>query len=87
MVEVQQFPTYMTTPLDLNDVQLRSGRILEKERPSIVILEQDNSEEDYLQPNKRSKRTSLQNQNTEIYSNTPSSLITDLSANYSNVGV
>ena len=30
MIEGQQFPTYMITPLDLNDVQLRSGRILEK---------------------------------------------------------
>ena len=51
MVEGQQFPTYMIVPLDLNDVQLRSARILEKERPSIVIQEQDNSEEDSLQPN------------------------------------
>jgi hypothetical protein len=48
MVEGQQFPTYMITPLDLNDVQLRSGRILEKEKPSVVIQEQDNSEEDSL---------------------------------------
>lgn len=37
MVEGQQFPTYMITSLDLNDVQLRSGRVLEKERPSVVI--------------------------------------------------
>ena len=48
MVEGQQFPTYMITPLDINDVQLRFGRILEKERPFVVIQEQDNSEEDYL---------------------------------------
>jgi len=46
MVEGQQFPTYMITPLDLNDVQLRSVRILEKQRPSVVIQEQDNSKED-----------------------------------------
>ena len=43
MVEGQQFPTYMIVPL--NDVQLRSGRVLEK--PSIDIQEQDTSEEDF----------------------------------------
>ena len=65
MVEGQHFPTYMVTPLDLNDVQLRSGRILEKERPSVVIQEQENFEEDSLQPNKSFEGTSLQNQNIE----------------------
>jgi len=65
MVEGQQFPTYMITPLDLNDVQLRFGRILEKERPSVVIQEQDISEEDSLKFNKSFEETSLQNQNIE----------------------
>ena len=65
MVEGQQFPTYLITPLDLNDVQLRFGRILEKERHSVVIQEQDNSKEDSLQPNKSFEGTSLQNQNIE----------------------
>ena len=65
MVEGQQFPTYMITPLDFNDVHLRSGRILEKERPFVVIREQDNCEEDSLEPNKSFEGTSLQNQNTE----------------------
>ena len=65
MVERQQFPTYMITPLYLNDVQLRSGRILEKEKPSIVIREQDTSKEDSLKFNKGFEGTSLQNQNIE----------------------
>ena len=65
MVEGQKFPTYMITSLDLNDVQIRSGRILQKEKPSVVIQEQDHSEEDSLQPNKSFAGTSLQNQNTE----------------------
>jgi len=65
MVEGKQFPTYIITPLDLNDVQLRFGRLLEKERPSVVIQEQDNSEEDYLKVNKSFEGTSLQNQNIE----------------------
>lgn len=63
MVEGQQFPIYVITHTDLNDVQLRSGRILEKERPSIVIQEQDTSEEDSLKVNKIFEGTSPQNQN------------------------
>ncbi len=55
----------MITPLDINDVQLGSGRILEKERPSLVIQEQDNYEEDSLKVNKIFEGASLQNQNTE----------------------
>jgi len=65
MVEGQQFPTYMIAPLDLNDFQLRSGRILEKEKPSIDIQEQDASKEDSLKANKSFEGTSLQNQNIQ----------------------
>ena len=42
----------MITPLDLNDVQLRSGRILEKKKPYVIIQKQNNSEKDYLRVNK-----------------------------------
>ena len=38
-MEGYNFQTYMITPLDLNNVQLRSGRVLEKNSPSIVIQE------------------------------------------------
>jgi len=55
----------MITPRDPNDFQLRSSRVLEKERTSVVIHEQDNSEEDSLQPNKSFEETSLENQNVE----------------------
>jgi len=61
MVEGQRFPTYMIVPLDLNDVQLRSGRILEKEKPSIDVQEQDASEEDSLKFNIIFEEASLQN--------------------------
>ena len=44
MIEGQQFPTYLITPLDLNDVQLRSGIILEKKKPSVIIQEKNNFE-------------------------------------------
>jgi len=57
MVEGQQFPTYMIVPL--NDVQLRSGRVLEK--LSIDVQKKDTSEEDSLKANKGSEKESLQN--------------------------
>eukprot|EP00253_Pinus_taeda_P003708 PITA_03708 len=61
MIEGQQFPTYMIVPL--NDVQLRSGRVLE--RPSVDVQEQDTSKEDSLKVNKGSKEASLQNSNIQ----------------------
>ena len=60
MIEGQQFPTYMIVPL--NDVQLRSGRVLEK--PSIDAQKKSISEEDSLEANKGSE-ASLQNPSTQ----------------------
>lgn len=66
MIEGQQFPTYMITPIDLNDVELRCGSILEKKKPFVVIQQEDNFEEDSLQPNKSFEEgTSLKNLNTK----------------------
>ena len=65
-IEGCNFKTYMITPLYLNNVQLRFGRILERKKPSIVIQEKyDLDEEISLQQNKNSgEGTSLQhNQN------------------------
>ena len=50
----------MITPLDLNNVQLRSGRVLERKKPSVVIQEtkknfqkdNNNSEEEISLPQK-----------------------------------
>eukprot|EP00253_Pinus_taeda_P003396 PITA_03396 len=60
IIEGQQFPTYMIVPL--NDVQLRSGRVLDK--PSIDAQKQSISEKDSLEANKGSK-ASLQNLSTQ----------------------
>ena len=66
MIEGQQSPTYLITPLDLSDVQLRSGRILEKRKPYVIIQEQDNSEEDSIWENKiLEEDTSFQDPNIE----------------------
>eukprot|EP00253_Pinus_taeda_P004646 PITA_04646 len=61
MIEGQQFPTYMIVPL--NDVQLRSGIVLEK--PSIDVQEKNTSKEDSLKVNKGSEEASLQNSNIQ----------------------
>ena len=66
MIEGQQFPTYLITPFDLSDVKLRSGRILEKRKPSIIIQEQENYEEDSLRVNKSlEENTTFQDSNIE----------------------
>ena len=59
-MEGQQFPTYMIVPL--NEVQLRSGRVLDK--PSINAQKQSIFEEESLEANKSSE-ASLQNPNTQ----------------------
>jgi hypothetical protein len=35
-VELQNFPTYMITPLDLNDIHLRSGKVFRQYYPIII---------------------------------------------------
>ena len=55
----------MITPLDLNNVQLRSGRVLERKKPSVVIQETEknsqkdnnNSEEEISLPQKENIET------------------------------
>jgi hypothetical protein len=36
-VEMQAFLTYVITPVPLQEIQLRSGKILDRQRPSVVI--------------------------------------------------
>ena len=60
MMEGQQFPTCMIVLL--NEVQLRSGRVLDK--PSINAQKQSIFEEESLEANKGSE-ASLQNPNTQ----------------------
>jgi hypothetical protein len=36
-VEMQAFSTYVITPIPLQDIQLRSGKVLDRQRPSVVI--------------------------------------------------
>ena len=66
MMEGQPFPTYMVVPL--NEVQLRSGRILDQ--PSTSIQPPSISEEESLKVNKGSE-VSLPNPNLQEKESTP----------------
>ena len=43
-VEMQAFPTYVITLAPLQEIQLRSRKVLERKRPSIVIQEEEEEE-------------------------------------------
>jgi hypothetical protein len=47
-LEVQTFPTYVITPTSLNEIQLRSGKVLNKPNSTVVIREEEHI---YDQPN------------------------------------
>jgi len=43
-VEMQAFPTYVITHVPLQEIQLRSGKVLDRQRPSVVIQEEEEEE-------------------------------------------
>jgi hypothetical protein len=43
-VDMQAFPTYVITPIPLQEIQLRSGNVLDRKRPSVVIQEEEEEE-------------------------------------------
>jgi hypothetical protein len=43
-VEMQAFPTYVITPVPLQKIQLRSRKVLDRKRPSMVIHEEEEEE-------------------------------------------
>jgi hypothetical protein len=43
-VEMQAFPTYVITPVPLQEIQLRSKKVIDRQRPSIVIHEEEEEE-------------------------------------------
>ena len=51
----------MITPLNLNNVQLRSGRILEKKSPSVVIQESEKEKIFEEEKSLNEKRKKLKN--------------------------
>ena len=63
----QNFQTYMINPLDLNNVQLRSGRVLEKKSPSFVIQESEKDGLSKKEPSSHQKENS-QKQTTPLHS-------------------
>jgi len=67
-MEGQNFQTYMITPLDLNNVQLRSGVILENKSPSVVIQESE-KEKIYEEEKSLNEKEKAQKQVTPTHSN------------------
>ena len=66
-MEGQNFQTYMITPLDINNVQLRSGRVLEKNPPLVVI--QEFEKENLFEKEKcLNQEEKYQKQTTPVYS-------------------
>jgi hypothetical protein len=49
-VEMQAFPTYVITSIPLQEIQLRSRKVLDRQRPSVVIQEEEEEEETTKQP-------------------------------------
>jgi hypothetical protein len=43
-VDMQSFPTYVITPIPLQEIQLRLRKFLDRQRPSIVILKEEEEE-------------------------------------------
>ena len=43
-VEMHAFPTYVITHVPLQEMQLRSGKVLDRQRPSVVIQEEEEKE-------------------------------------------
>jgi hypothetical protein len=41
---MQAFPTYVITHVPLQEIQLRSGKVLDRKRPSVVIQEEEEEE-------------------------------------------
>ena len=42
--ELQTFLTYVISPVPLHEIQLRSGKVLDKQKPSVVICEEEEDE-------------------------------------------
>jgi hypothetical protein len=43
-VDMQAFPTYVISPIPLQEIQLRSEKFLDRQRPSVVIREEEEEE-------------------------------------------
>jgi hypothetical protein len=53
---MQAFPTYVITSIPLQEIQLRSGKVLDRQRPSIVIQEEEEEETTQLNSHPRRRR-------------------------------
>jgi hypothetical protein len=77
-VEMQAFPTYVITLVPLQEIQLRSRKVLERQRPSVVIQEEEEEEEETTKQPMDETRwedvTILKNQEPNLPQNEPSQI-------------
>jgi hypothetical protein len=74
-VEMQAFPTYVITPVPLQEIQLRSKKVLDRQRPSVVIKEEE--EETTQQPMEDTRWEDViipKNQEPKLPQNEPSQI-------------
>jgi hypothetical protein len=75
-VEMQAFPTYVITHVPLREIQLRSGRVMERQRPSVIIQEEE--EETTKQPTDDTRWEDViisKNQEPKLPQNEPSQIM------------
>jgi hypothetical protein len=76
-VEIQAFSTYFITPVPVQEIQLRSGKVMERQRPSVVIQEEE-EEETTKQPMDDTRWEDViiqKNQEPKIPQNEPSQIM------------
>jgi hypothetical protein len=47
---MQAFPTYVASPVPLQEIKIRLGKVLDRQRPSVVIREEEEEEETPKKP-------------------------------------
>jgi hypothetical protein len=75
-VDMQAFSTYVITFVPLQEIQLRSGKVLDRHRPSVVIQEEE-EEQTTQQPTDDTRWEDviiLKNQESKLPQNEPSQI-------------
>jgi hypothetical protein len=70
-IEVQTFPTYVITPASFNGIQLRSGRVLNKPNPTVVIQEEEQVDNQAVEEEEQMDNQSDEERDTPVQQEIP----------------
>jgi hypothetical protein len=70
-IEVQTFPTYVITPASFNGIQLRSGRVLNKPNPTVVIQEEEQVDNQVVEEEEQMDNQSDEERDTPVQQEIP----------------